>query len=243
MNPIFKSLEFIRHSPVGGGLARFWHCCAPSFKVRKTVFGLKMYFDFRDNAIWWARSADKLEKDETIFDFLNHFKGNFWDVGSNVGIVALRAAALGHRVTAFDISGKALGLLAHSAKQNGLNITTVNRAFSTRSFAYNQPKSSDTENAIVESPDGDSHSITFLEAVEKYGRPDLLKMDIEGAEMEFIQSAEFKKWIIENRIPWIVEFHSPEFKTKLWPDCQFTQLDYSHYGLNLEKLPRLSGCN
>src|SRR6266853_2047429 len=143
MNLIFDVIAAFRRSKLGTSLARFWHRFAPAFKVRKKVFGLTVYLDFRDNAVWWARSADKIERDEAVFDFLTSFKGTVWDVGSNVCIVSLRAASLGHRVVAFDISRKALGLLEASARANGLSITTVQRAFSTRSFSYDSPSSSD----------------------------------------------------------------------------------------------------
>jgi len=195
-----------------------------------------MYFDFRDNAVWWARSTDKIERDEAVFDFLPSFKGTIWDVGSNVGIVSLRAASLGHRVIAFDISRKALALLEASAKANGLSITTVPRAFSTRSFCYDSPSSSDTENAIRESAEGKERSITFAEAAAQYPLPDLLKMDIEGGENEFIESEEFKQWILQNNIAWVVELHSRDFKTKLWKDCRFVQVDSGHFALNLARI-------
>ena len=236
MNLIFDVIAAFRRSKLGTSLARFWHRFAPAFKVRKKVFGLTVYLDFRDNAVWWARSADKIERDEAVFDFLTSFKGTVWDVGSNVGIVSLRAGSLGHRVVAFDISRKALGLLEASARANGLSITTVQRAFSTRSFSYDSPSSSDTENAIRESAEGKERSITFLEAAAQYPLPDLLKMDIEGGENEFIESGEFKQWILRNNITWIVEFHSPDFKAKLWKDCKFVQVDSGHFALNLDRI-------
>ncbi len=241
MHFIFELIAVIRRTLLGSSVARFWHRFAPSFKVGKTVFGLTMYFDFRDNAVWWARSADKIERDEKVFDFLTSFKGTVWDVGSNVGIISLRGASLGHRVIAFDISRKALALLEASARKNRLNITTVQRAFSTRSFSYDSPTSSDTENAIRESAAGKERSITFMEAARQFPLPDLLKMDIEGGENEFIESEEFKQWILENHITWVVEFHSPDFKAKLWKDSRFVQVDAAHFALNLDRIAPTQG--
>jgi FkbM family methyltransferase len=195
-----------------------------------------MYFDFRDNAVWWTRDAKTLEQADESWELLTRFKGTVWDVGSNVGIFALRAASLGHSVIAFDISKRALELLDLSAKANNLNITTVRRAFSTRSFRYDEPGTSDTENAIRESPTGSGQSITFMEAAKQFPRPDLLKMDIEGAEMEFIKSTQFKEWVVQGRIPWIVESHSPDFERMLWTDCTFVQFDSNHFGLNVDRL-------
>ena len=236
-NPLSSLAEAVRATSAGARVARAWHRFAPSFKVRRKVYGLTMYFDFRDNAVWWTRDAKTLEQADESWELLTRFKGTVWDVGSNVGIFALRAASLGHSVIAFDISRRALELLDLSAKANGLNVTTVSRAFSTRSFRYDEPSTSDTENAIRESPAGKGQSITFLEAVKQYPQPDLLKMDIEGAEMEFIRSAQFKDWILQRRIPWIVESHSPEFEMMLWKDCKFLRFDDNHFGLNVDRLP------
>jgi len=230
----------VRATSGGARLARAWHRYAPSFRVRRKVYGLTMYFDFRDNAVWWTRDAKTLEEADESWEMLTRFKGTVWDVGSNVGIFALRAASLGHKVIAFDISKRALDLLASSARANGLTVTTDNRAFSTRSFRYDEPGTSDTENAIRESPTGSGQSITFVEAAKQFDPPDLLKMDIEGAEMDFIKSAEFKEWIVSKRIPWVVESHSPEFEKMLWNDCKFVRFDDNHFGLNVESLIRKS---
>src|SRR4030095_8682039 len=98
MKLLFQALGRMRTTALGAALAKAWHRWAPSFKVRKRVFGLTMYFDFKDNAIWWASDAAKLEQDEKAWDLLKTFKGTVWDVGSNVGLFSLRAAALGHKV-------------------------------------------------------------------------------------------------------------------------------------------------
>ena len=239
-NPLSSLAEAVRATSGGARLARAWHRYAPSFRVRRKVYGLTMYFDFRDNAVWWTRDAKTLEEADESWEMLTRFKGTVWDVRSNVGIFALRAASLGHKVIAFDISKRALDLLASGARANGLTVTTVNRAFSTRSFRYDEPGTSDTENAIRESPTGTGQSITFVEAAKQFEPPNLLKMDIEGAEMDFIKSIEFKEWIMKGRIPWIVESHSPEFETMLWKDCKFVRFDNNHFGLNVEGLTRKS---
>ena len=134
MKNILNFLLMMRRSFLGNSLAKAWHLLAPSFSIPRTVWGLTFYFDFRDNPIWWWSSADRIEHCEAVLDMLPTFKGTIWDVGSNVGVVAVRSAALGHHVVAFDISRKALDLLRKSAIKNNLKIETVNRAFSTHSW-------------------------------------------------------------------------------------------------------------
>ena len=136
-------------------------------------------------------------------------------------------------MTAFDISRKALDLLRKSAIKNNLTIETVNRAFSTHSFSYKPPKSADTENAVHSSVSGSERSITFLEAAELFPLPNLLKMDIEGGEEEFLDCPEFKEWLRDNAILWVVEFHSPTFTKKLWNDCEAELVDGSHYAIRV----------
>jgi FkbM family methyltransferase len=157
-----------------------------------------------------------------------------WDAGSNIGIFSLRAAQLGHSVVAFDISRKALALLKRSAEESGLAaISTVPRAFTVRRIRYAPPSSSEGENRVTAAPDGTGEqSVTYSEAAEAHGVPDLLKMDIEGMESEFLASADFRAWVMRNRVVWVVDLHRREAVAELWGDAPWRRLDESHYALN-----------
>lgn len=225
----------LRTTPAGA-LARLWHRWAPSFPVRRTVFGFAIHYDFRDHPYYWISSRKHLETMEPIFDLLPREPCALWDVGSNVGIFSLRATQLGHRATAFDISTKALGLLARSAKANGFDIRTVPRALGTTKFSYQPPDSSNADNRLVAASGGPVTSLTFAEAAREYGTPGLIKMDIEGGETEFLKCREFKDWIVGNRILWIVEMHTPEAWQNLWTDVPNRKLDEAHCVIN-ERAP------
>jgi len=221
-----------------GVLARLWHRLAPSFPVRRRVFGFTIYYDFRDHPYYWIASRRNLETMESIFDALPKEPCQVWDVGSNVGIFSLRAAQMGHTVTAFDISAKALGLLARSAEANGFNIRRVCRALATTRFSYQPPVTSDADNRVTPGTGGGpEQSLTFSAAAQETGVPQLIKMDIEGAEAEFLDSPEFKQWIQTHDIAWIVEIHGPEPRARLWPDVPLRTLDGSHVAINDRTAP------
>jgi FkbM family methyltransferase len=171
---------------------------------------------------------------EPIFDVIPKPPGRIWDVGSNVGIFSLKAAQMGHAVVAFDISGKALRLLKRAADSNRFSVTAVPRAFSVETFSYRAPDSCMADNRVAAAgTEAPERSITYLEAAESLGgTPQLIKMDIEGGEEAFLDSADFRKWLLSNRIAWVVELHRPEFVKKLWRDVPVRMLDAGHCLIN-----------
>jgi hypothetical protein len=74
--------------------------------------------------------------------------------------------------------------------------------------------------------------MTYLEAEAQFGRPEFIKMDIEGAEIDFLKSEEFRNWIRSNRIALLVELHEKGFWDILWPDVPHTRFDEAHVLFN-----------
>lgn len=60
----------------------------------------------------------------------------------------------------------------------------------------------------------------------------MIKMDIEGGELDFFQSSEFKEWIIDNDITFAVEIHSDEIRQHIWQDVPHRSLNPSHIVYN-----------
>ena len=210
-----------------GFLSRLWHRFAPSLPVKRTVFGFTVYYDFRDNPYYWVSSRRHLETMERVFDPLQRPPCAVWDVGSNVGLFSLRAAQLGHRVTAFDISPKAIALVEKSARANGFAVATVPRAFAVESFRYEAPDSCRADNRLVIGL-GANESITFQEAAARYGAPALIKMDIEGAESGFLASREFHDWLTGNAATLILELHGDQVIGPLWDDVPRADMGDGH---------------
>lgn len=225
-------VDAIRSTVLGSWAAKLWKRLAPQVQIRRRFHGAAIYFDLRDNLIYLFRSRRQLENDEKIYPILQGRPGTVWDVGANVGIVAIPAAVWGNSVVAFELSQKSLGLMRRSLAANKVSAVLVDRAFSTTSFSYSAPESASTENRPILSPRGNKQSITFLEAFTTFGRPDIIKMDIEGAEEEFLRSEEFLRWIFDNNITWILEIHEQSFWSLIPDTIAVVRLDATHAAIN-----------
>jgi FkbM family methyltransferase len=236
LSPLYKLAWTVRQGPLGEGLAKGWHKFAPSIDIWKNIYGFKTCLDLRDSLIWWAMDPVSIEEFEGFHVMLEGVKGNVWDVGCNVGVFSLYAASKGNRVVAFDISPKAIRLLEKSAQRNNFSVTPIARAFAVESFTYTPPADADTRNrpgAAAEK--GTVTSMTFLEAEEKFGRPDFIKLDIEHAEVDFLKSDKFREWIKTNKIPVLIEMHEKSYWDLVWPDVPHIAFDSSHVFFNPPK--------
>jgi FkbM family methyltransferase len=154
--------------------------------------------------------------------------GKVWDVGCNFGFYAMVAARANNQVFAFDMSPRALAMLARSCKLNHLAVTPVERPLTTTRQNYATPLTSDCTNRCVDGS-GDSKSMTYLEAEALYGAPAFIKMDIEGGEREFLESHPFQEWIQANRITLLVEVHHGYHLARdAFPAMTRRQLDEYH---------------
>ena len=231
---LISTASLIRNSAVGETLARAWHQFVPPISVWKRIYGLEVCLDLRDSLIYLATPAEKIEELEGFDRMLAGVEGHVWDVGCNVGIFSLYAASRGHPTAAFDISPKAISLLNKSAKRNALkNINTVARALSVKPFSYTPPKSADVINRAEQTPVGATvTSMTYLEAEAEFGTPRFVKIDIEGAEEEFLHSREFADWVKSRGISVLMELHKKEFWAMLWPDIPHVVFDEGHVLVN-----------
>lgn len=238
-------LNYIKKRYYGTSLARFWHRWAPSFTVSKRFFGQTVFMDFRDNIDDFSRTTAELEKREKkVLSVPAHLSGSIWDVGANVGLFSVRSAVVGCPCIAFEFSDKACRLLQKTIAAGRLPVTVVNRAFTATSKRYNPARTSDTENQVkFVDAGGSTESITYWKAEEVYGKPVLIKMDIEGGELEFFENTDFKQWLCENEILWLVEVHTAKLGfAPHWEDVPHYQLDEGHvlYCSNRHKLDSLT---
>lgn len=213
-------------------LARIWRKIVPSFPIRKQVDGVTVYFDLKDQPFYCFATSQKIECIEITR--LPKTNAKVWDVGANVGIFSLKAAQLGHEVVAFDISSKALHLLQKGAQANHLKLQTVEGALSVEAYTYTPPQSCHTENKPTSQLNqNQKQSLTFLEAAKQYGLPQIIKMDIEGGEIEFLRSLSFHDWLRENHIIWVVELHQKDYINLLSEHWMPHPMDENHYVVNL----------
>ncbi len=215
----------------GTCLPRIWHCCVPPITLTKRYFDLPVCMDLRDNIDDLTRSTHGLmNREKLVLSVLDHVKGLVWDVGANVGLFSVAAVLRNHPCVAFEFSPKACSLMRMTKDKNKLSFEIVNKAFTVKEQRYSVPTSSNAENRLLSDPDGEMTSYTYLDAEKTYGIPTLIKMDIEGGEGEFFKSPDFKNWIVENGVVWLVEVHSQIMNcTPVWEDVPYCLLSQNHY--------------
>jgi FkbM family methyltransferase len=233
MNILFR----LRESIVGKFGYKILLLLLPPVRLHRKVWGLRVFFNLRDCLFYLAMSRTELESLEgSVLEILKKTKGPVWDVGCNVGLFSLYCASHDCAVTAFDISDKSIQLLEASAAYNNLDIRTVPTALSMQSFDYIAPGSAHTMNSVSGKGKGvEKTSMTLDQAVVQFGVPKFIKMDIEGAELEFFQSIEFKQWISENRITLLVEMHSDAIWGAVWPDIPSEKIDDRHVLISFDR--------
>ncbi len=210
--------------------ARVWRWTMPQLRVGRRVRGLKVYMCLRDH----IRQLISVERTSREIDsVLREDFASMWDLGCNIGLYSLIAAAAGKRVAGFDISHKAIALLSASAAANGLALEAVPRAVTVESIRYDPVASAHTENRLTAAAGTHAElSLSFEQAAADYGVPDLIKMDIEGGELDFLAAPEFKRWVVEKGIVLMIELHSHEAELAVWNDLPLRWLDSKHVVIN-----------
>jgi FkbM family methyltransferase len=141
----------------------------------------------------------------------------FFDIGANAGFFTLLAASrVGPtgRCVAFDPDHDNIASIRQQCSLNGFSsVLAINEAVSdvvgTAWFTRAHPGAATGH--LVDRGVGDESvevaTTTLDAAATKYGTPDVIKMDIEGAEGKALRGAAML--IRERRSTWLIEIHSP----------------------------------
>jgi len=206
-------------------IKRPYHFLMPRIRIRKCIYGYKYVININDHL-----SFLRYKGEAAVAAVLSEKWGTVWDVGCNFGLFSILSAKSDNRVVSFDLSELALSYLERSSKLNQVLIQTVNRPLSIKSEPFTRPKSADCTNAVrTDDQNPSGTSITYREAAEKFGVPNLIKMDIEGGEISFFSDPEFLSWITDNAISILVELHRgycPD--DSILQQAKREQLDSSH---------------
>ena len=147
----------------------------------------------------------------------------FFDVGANAGFFTLVSAKLvgpSGRCVAFDPSPENDRVIREQLELNGLsNCVSVQKAVGARAetamFAFPEPGSS--VGHLGAAGQGEQsievQVITLDEAAREYGRPDFIKLDVEGADIEAVRGA---AGLLSGARPrWLIELHTDECQREL----------------------------
>lgn len=191
----------------------------PDIIVQRIIGGTLFNISLRDHASWiyFRREA---ESEQIPFPV----SGYVWDLGSNIGIHSVAAAKSGCRVTAFDISATNVLCLRRTAAQNFLNIKVILSPITAERDCFTPAESGHTEEKLRFG--GDLETLCFSDAADKFGVPDFIKIDIEGAEDELLASAAFRDFVLHERITVYMELHRGN-ENLLWPE--FKRVDGTHW--------------
>lgn len=204
-----------------------YHRFCPRIEVTKTLRGFRCRININDHFMWLA-----LPETQTIeaasHELMSRFWGKVWDLGCNFGFYSMVAARAGNDVIAFDMSPLVLAMMTRSCRLNDVVATTVARPITVESRNYSAPSTSACTNECLGGV-GPLRSMTYREAESLYGTPNFIKMDIEGGEREFLESASFQNWLLENQITLLVEMHTGcEIRANAFPGMKRREMDTRH---------------
>lgn len=164
------------------------------------------------------------------------------DIGGHIGIVSLYLSKYFERVITLEPSKEHFDALKRNiASNNAANVKPINKALYIREgkLPFGGPEDNKTMRSLHMAtwPDGKSSEVVTATTIdklfeqEKIERVDLLKLDIEGSEVEVVSSTGFKK--VARKIELIVgERHE-------WSGRHQHQLDdaLKNNGFTLEEIP------
>ena len=214
---------------------KIWRFVVPNFTVKTQIDGIIAYISLRDNPIYLLPKNGLIKE---VRDILSEPCNTFWDIGCNVGLFSLMALKKGKRVIALDVSTAAIRLLTRTAKENFPkgDLLAISRPLATQKYKCEHNYNTMFITTPTQSETGTNRSLVWYELADRYGIPDLIKMDIEGGEVDFFNDQEFKRFVVRNKIIWAVEIHTAEAWSASWIDVPYRVLDSRHIVYNSRKV-------
>lgn len=149
-------------------------------------------------------------------EFLKSMEGKkcIWDVGAHIGSISVYLSSKFEKVIAFEPDPKNLKFLKKNAKKEGCeNIKCVELALGSKNgkeimhsemLAGSGMSSFSGKNKLKREFEVDCKKIDKV--VEKIDKPDVIKLDVEGAEADVLRGA--KNTLEEEKIEWVIEMHT-----------------------------------
>lgn len=199
--------------------------------------GIKLVIDPQREKFYWTGAYEPAVQKALV----EHLRPGmiFWDIGAHTGFYSLIASRLvgasGH-VHAFEPMPQNASRLREAISMNGASNVTVHQIAlsdrSARALLY-RSASSFMWSLVPDQggTDGEMVACATLDSmVLRLGKPDLLKIDVEGAETAVLTGG--RALLVEGNARLIVEFLNPsaiEGGQKAWPSYRFSQLDLTNW--------------
>lgn len=157
----------------------------------------------------------------------------FWDIGAHIGFFAMTASRLGATVHAFEPMPETFHRLERGVELNDLPVHLHQCAVNDTDgevWLYKTGSSLTTNIVGQGMPGVKVSSFTLDTLVHQFGPPDLIKVDVEGAEVPLIRGGT-KLWRT-NKPVIVMEFLSREALTAAMayiPNHRYEQLDHENW--------------
>lgn len=152
----------------------------------------------------------------------------FVDVGANIGVYALWASEVeGVDVVAFEPSSTTYGRVIENVRLNQLDhrVQVVRKAVGSRPGAVRLTTGQDAVNRIVGELEGTEEvELTTLDAELDQRKPALVKIDVEGAELDVLAGA--RQSILRHRPALIVEVNDADGLRQVLDDLGYCTWSY-----------------
>lgn len=166
-------------------------------KIEFMVEGRSLYAFVPDDQLFVALKDILLNREyEYLPEFeLNKFKGKIVvDAGAHVGLYSLLASVFAKKVVAIEPHPVNFRILEANIVMNDIqNIVTINKALwheETILDLYEGENTAGHSLLLKEKESFSVNTITLKDIIEKFGKIDLLKVDIEGSEFKVLERLE-----------------------------------------------------
>lgn len=167
--------------------------------------GARLELDLAREKAYWTGTYEP-EVQDLLADVLTP-GAVFYDVGGHIGFFSVFAARLGARVVAFELLPENVSRIRRNAALNGLGIEVVEAAAWDSSEGVGLVAGSSSSEWRA-APAGPSGSVSLDEFAALHSPPDVIKIDVEGAEARVLAGA--ARLLAERRPIVICEVHGRE---------------------------------